>query len=203
MRTVIFIVGLFLFASSAFAVNTCEQLQQTKQGAANVLAVAKAAGAEDLARIAMEQVTAPLPAVYKQRGRINPKSGYRKSTHHCGAYVRVALEKAGLIRKGGLHPSAQARYYGCGLEANGFHNACAGSNACKPYRSSTCTITPKQAPVGSVLVYDTLGCAHPAGHIEIKTSQGYVSDYFNTAPRTKSEDRAVGSCRRLIGIWTK
>lgn len=156
--------------------------------------------AKKLEEIALRQVRAPLPAVYKQRGRVGA-NGYRRSTYHCGAYVRVALEKAGLIKKGGLHGSAQAKMYGCGLHRNGFHNACGGSNGCAR-KSPTCKINPSAAPVGSVLVYDSTGCGHPAGHIEIKTSKGYVSDYVSARPRTGGPG-AIGSCRRLIGVWTK
>jgi hypothetical protein len=38
---------------------------------------------------------------------------------------------------------------------------------------------PYKAPIGAVLVYGGRG----AGHVEIRTSDGFVSDYFSTKPR--------------------
>ncbi|HEY2801177.1 MAG TPA: hypothetical protein VGI85_11315 [Chthoniobacterales bacterium] len=49
---------------------------------------------------------------------------------------------------------------------------------------------PYQAPVGSVLVY---GSRHSAGHVEIRTPDGFVSDF-----RAKTPSR-----RPLIGVYAK
>ncbi|MEO8351693.1 MAG: hypothetical protein ABI680_08175 [Chthoniobacteraceae bacterium] len=49
--------------------------------------------------------------------------------------------------------------------------------------------TPEQAPVGSVLVYGGKG----AGHVEIRTRTGYVSDFASPTP----------SPRPLIGVFVK
>ena len=49
---------------------------------------------------------------------------------------------------------------------------------------------PYQAPVGSVLVY---GSGHSAGHVEIRTPTGFVSDFRATVP----------SRRPLIGVYAK
>ena len=49
---------------------------------------------------------------------------------------------------------------------------------------------PYQAPVGSVLVY---GSGHSAGHVEIRTPEGFVSDF-----RAKTPSR-----RPLIGVYAK
>lgn len=46
---------------------------------------------------------------------------------------------------------------------------------------------PKKAPVGAILVYGGRG----AGHVEIRTKRGYVSDFANSKP----------SRRPLIGIY--
>jgi hypothetical protein len=48
---------------------------------------------------------------------------------------------------------------------------------------------PYQAPVGSVLVYGSRG----AGHVEIRTSRGFVSDFRASEP----------SKRPLIGVYAK
>ena len=49
---------------------------------------------------------------------------------------------------------------------------------------------PYQAPVGSVLVY---GAKKAAGHVEIRTKDGFVSDFKSKIP----------SPRPLIGVFTK
>ena len=49
---------------------------------------------------------------------------------------------------------------------------------------------PYQAPVGSVLIYDA---RRAAGHIEIRTQNGFVSDFRSTTP----------SRRPLIGVFVK
>ena len=49
---------------------------------------------------------------------------------------------------------------------------------------------PYQAPVGSVLVY---GTGRAAGHVEIRTARGFVSDFRSSTP----------SRRPLIGIYAK
>lgn len=48
---------------------------------------------------------------------------------------------------------------------------------------------PFLAPVGSVLVYG----GHGAGHVELRTTQGFVSDFVSATP----------SSRPLIGIYVK
>jgi hypothetical protein len=52
------------------------------------------------------------------------------------------------------------------------------------------TLDPYQAPVGSVLVY---GSRRGPGHVEIRTSRGFVSDFRTPTP----------SRRPLIGIYAK
>jgi hypothetical protein len=49
---------------------------------------------------------------------------------------------------------------------------------------------PYQAPVGAVLVY---GARRAAGHVEIRTKSGFVSDFRSRTP----------SKRRLIGVYAK
>lgn len=49
---------------------------------------------------------------------------------------------------------------------------------------------PYRAPIGSVLVYG----GADAGHVEIRTANGYVSDFLSPTPYTK---------RPLIGIFVK
>ena len=49
---------------------------------------------------------------------------------------------------------------------------------------------PYQAPIGSVLVY---GSGRAAGHVEIRTARGFVSDFRAATP----------SHRPLIGVYAK
>ena len=49
---------------------------------------------------------------------------------------------------------------------------------------------PYQAPVGAVLVY---GASQAAGHVEIRTQNGFVSDFVSKTP----------SRRPLIGVFAK
>jgi hypothetical protein len=49
---------------------------------------------------------------------------------------------------------------------------------------------PYAAPVGAVLVY---GAGHAAGHVEIRTLDGFVSDFRSKTP----------SRRPLIGVFAK
>ncbi len=53
------------------------------------------------------------------------------------------------------------------------------------------TLDPEKAPVGAVLVYG----GKDAGHVEIKTRTGYVSDFASDRPYTHK--------RPLIGIFVK
>jgi hypothetical protein len=57
--------------------------------------------------------------------------------------------------------------------------------------------TVKTAPVGSVMIYDVPGHASQAGHIEIKGTDGYYSDFYEKNPITAK----LGNLRRLIAIW--
>lgn len=158
-------------------------------------APAQSASANALENAAMWQVSCPPPKIHQERG-VCGKSGYRASTYDCGAYVRLALWKAKVVPKG-TYFDRYAKNFGCGLRNQGFRNLCGNSCSAK---SKTCNMNPYNAPKGSVLVYDNIpgyNC-HVAGHVEIRTSKGFVSDYFSPRPRSEATP-----CRRLIGIWVK
>ncbi|MBU6376668.1 MAG: hypothetical protein KGQ59_11770, partial [Bdellovibrionales bacterium] len=55
------------------------------------------------------------------------------------------------------------------------------------------------APAGSVLIYD----GGTYGHAEIRSNDGFVSDYFTKRARTGESGKPKGSSRRIIGIWIK
>lgn len=60
-------------------------------------------------------------------------------------------------------------------------------------------LTPKNAPVGAIIVYKKKGAAKGRpGHIEVKTAESeYVSDFIGSSPTT------VGGQRIPIGIYIK
>lgn len=142
---------------------------------------------------AMGQVMCPPKNIGVGAGQCGA-NGYRASSYDCAYYVRKAL--AGTLLPKGTGPLGDAKHVGCRLQEHGMKNLCKTGCSSKSY---TCMMDPYAAPAGSVLIYDNVGRGcHPAGHIEIRTSNGFISDYFSTRPRN-----AGNKCRRLIGIWVK
>jgi len=67
----------------------------------------------------------------------------------------------------------------------------AGQELVSNYGFKKVTVSdPYSAPVGAVLVY---GAGRAAGHVEIRTADGFVSDFRSKTP----------SRRPLIGVYTK
>ena len=96
------------------------------------------------------------------------------STSRCWHYVKDALLAAKIIAT--RPTTAYARQAATELPANfGFKKI----NVRDPYR----------APVGSVIVYGGYG----AGHVELRTAKGFVSDFMSLRP----------SNRPLIGVYVK
>ena len=97
------------------------------------------------------------------------------SRSRCWAYVKQALLAAGAVTS--YPKTAYAKEAGQELVGNyGF--------------KKLATRDPYKAPVGSVLVY---GASKAAGHVEIRTKDGFVSDFKSKTP----------SHRPLIGVYTK
>lgn len=97
------------------------------------------------------------------------------SRSQCWRYVKQALVAAGVINS--YPKTAYAKQAGQELVNNyGFKQL--------PVRD------PFKAPVGAVLVY---GAGRAAGHVEIRTKEGFVSDFKSRVP----------SPRPLLGIYTK
>lgn len=140
-------------------------------------------------------VTAPVVDRYHGRrpvyplGKIDPRINPRlvraatiaqeraraRSKSRCWRYVKNALLAAGVISS--YPKTAYAKQAGDELvRVYGFKKL--------PIRD------PYKAPVGSVLVY---GSRRAAGHVEIRTRTGFVSDFQNKKP----------SPRPLIGIYAK
>lgn len=96
------------------------------------------------------------------------------STRMCWHYVKAALLRANLLSY--LPTSAYAKHAGDELIYKFGFRRIAVNN-------------PYEAPIGSVLVYGGQG----AGHVEIRTASGFVSDFQSATP----------SKRPLIGVYVK
>jgi hypothetical protein len=97
------------------------------------------------------------------------------SRSQCWRYVKQALVAAGVVSS--YPKTVYAKQAGQELVNNyGFKPL--------PVRD------PFKAPVGSVLVY---GASRAAGHVEIRTKEGFVSDFKSRVP----------SPRPLLGVYTK
>ncbi len=105
---------------------------------------------------------------------IAQKRARSHSSNYCWRYVKKALVAADAVDS---YPGTRyAKQAGGELTKNyGF----------KPIKVSN----PYDAPVGSVLVYGGRG----AGHVEIRTDEGFVSDFKTNKP----------SKRPLIGVYVK
>lgn len=117
--------------------------------------------------------------------RINPRltraasiaqeRAHAHSKSRCWRYVKNALLASGIISS--YPKSAYAKQ--------------AGDELVRDYGFKKLAIRdPYKAPVGAVLVY---GSRRAAGHVEIRTKTGFVSDFQNKKP----------SPRPLIGIYAK
>lgn len=129
--------------------------------------------------------TKKLTVLAKVDSRLNPKllraatiaeeRAHARSRARCWHYVKEALLASGVIHS--YPKTVYAKQAGHELvNTYGFKKL--------PVRD------PFKAPVGAVLVY---GATRAAGHVEIRTRDGFVSDFKSRVP----------SPRRLIGIYAK
>lgn len=93
----------------------------------------------------------------------------------CWRYVKQALVASGVIKSYPKTVNAKE----------------AGQELVKDYGFKKLPVRdPFKAPVGAVLVY---GATRAAGHVEIRTRDGFVSDFKSRVP----------SPRRLVGVYAK
>lgn len=105
---------------------------------------------------------------------IASKRAFKKPTWRCWHYVKDALLGAGLVSRRPVTPWAKQ----------------AGDELCGTYGFKKLRITdPLRAPVGAVIVYG----GADAGHVELRTESGFVSDFISPTPYP----------RPLIGIYVK
>jgi hypothetical protein len=97
------------------------------------------------------------------------------SLSKCWRYVKEALVAAGVVKSRPETPLAKQ----------------AGHELVSKYGFKKLPVSdPYQAPVGAVLVY---GAKRAAGHVEIRTEDGFVSDFRSKTP----------SRRPLLGVFAK
>jgi len=97
------------------------------------------------------------------------------SLSKCWHFVKEALVAAGVVKSRPQTPLAKQ----------------AGQELVNNYGFKKLPVSdPYQAPVGSVLVY---GAKRAAGHVEIRTENGFVSDFRSKTP----------SRRPLLGVFAK
>jgi hypothetical protein len=106
---------------------------------------------------------------------IAQERAHAHSRSRCWHYVKEALIAAGVIRS---YPKT-------------VYAKDAGQELVRNYGFTKLSVRdPFKAPVGSVLVY---GSSKAAGHVEIRTKDGFVSDFLSKIP----------SPRPLIGVYAK
>ena len=102
------------------------------------------------------------------------KRASAKPTWRCWHFVKDALLAAQVIDERPTSPWAKQ----------------AGDELCRRFGVRKLPLTdPRDAPVGAVIVYG----GADAGHVELRTHSGYVSDFISTTPYP----------RPLIGVYVK
>lgn len=102
------------------------------------------------------------------------RRAHPKTTWHCWRSVKDALLAAELVPSRPTSPWAKQ----------------AGDELCRKFGFARLELNdPLQAPVGAVVVYG----GPDAGHVELRTSDGFVSDFVSATPYP----------RPLIGIYVK
>jgi len=105
---------------------------------------------------------------------IAQKRAHPKMTWHCWKYVKDALLAADVVKS--RPTTAWAKQ--------------AGDELCRKYGFTKLQISnPYKAPVGAVVVYG----GPDAGHVEIRTQDGFVSDFASRTPYP----------RPLVGVYVK
>jgi hypothetical protein len=111
----------------------------------------------------------------RRAATIAQERAHAHSLKKCWQFVKEALVAAGVVKSRPQTTLAKQ----------------AGQELVKNYGFKKLPVSdPYQAPVGSVLVYDA---KRAAGHVEIRTEDGFVSDFRSKIP----------SRRPLLGVFAK
>ena len=123
----------------------------------------------------MTQPFARIDPSLARAATIAEERAHAHSKSRCWRYVKEALLASGAINS---YPRTELALQ-------------AGEELVQVYGFTRLAVSdPYQAPVGAVLVY---GSGRAAGHVEIRTRHGFVSDFRAPVP----------SRRRLIGVYAK
>lgn len=146
-----------------------------------------------------QALSGPVAAVKSMKGEAISSDSKKKdsSLGQCYKYVKIALLASGMVRH--YLKGEAARDAGPELQKDGYRNLL--DNPAHGLKS------PYDAPVGAVIVYDVTDGSR-WGHIEVRTSEGFASDYFSPRPRTTKNGQETtstmsGRNRKVIGIWVK
>jgi len=111
----------------------------------------------------------------RRAATIAQERAHAHSLSKCWRFVKEALVAAGVVKSRPQTPLAKQ----------------AGQELVNNYGFKKLPVSdPYQAPVGAVLVYDA---KRAAGHVEIRTQDGFVSDFRSKTP----------SPRPLLGVFAK
>src|SRR5438046_5770483 len=121
------------------------------------------------------KVDAQIDPKLRRAATIAEERAHAHSLSKCWRFVKEALVAAGVVKSRPQTSLAKQ----------------AGQELMNNYGFKKLAVTdPYQAPVGSVLVY---GATRAAGHVEIRTENGFVSDFRSKIP----------SRRPLLGVFAK
>jgi hypothetical protein len=175
-----------LLPATASAVSTTPQRLNSQPQTSSKFVFKDASGkATSVAVVDSYQPRKIVKPFSKVDGQVDPKlmraatiaeeRAHAHSRRQCWHYVKEALLAAGVIRS--RPTSVYAKQAGQELVSNfGFQKLA--------------VTDPYQAPIGSVLVYSA---SRAAGHVEIRTKDGFVSDFRSKTP----------SHRPLLGVFVK
>lgn len=121
---------------------------------------------------------------------VTGKKASTKSLGRCSMYTLITMRASGCFDR---TVRGDAKDQGPTFLEQGFTNLLKQPNAASTYK------TLYDFPPGTVLIYG----GGDAGHIEMRTKFGFVSDYFSNTPRTGSSGSKSGRKRYLIGAYVK
>lgn len=107
--------------------------------------------------------------VPEKRSGDEPGRGYSQSRRSCTKYVKIALWRSGYVESpGDFAPNVSlARDLGPALEKLGFSNVLSQIPDAR------------WAAPGDIIVYQRLGDPEAAGHVDIRSYDGYISDFYD------------------------
>ena len=166
MRSPLFLLLIPLISLNDLAIGAEKSLYERDS--------ARRPNASEQARLGPESKELRYDARMLRAVKLAQNRAHPRTTWHCWAYVKNALLAAKVVPS--RPTTLYARQAGEELVQNfGF----------KKLRESN----PQRAPIGAVVVYG----GGDAGHVELRTARGFVSDFFSPTPYP----------RPVLGIYVK